>query len=133
MKFWSPFPFMRLLLPFVCGIVLSIHFNLKGNVPVIVFVILILLMLLHVLYGSILINFRTRWIFGFIVNVLLLLYGLNWGIQFLKPDYIQNEQEGNETSAIFYVRVLKPLSERENSYRGIVRVISKKKTAIGNG
>lgn len=68
---WREIPFIRLLIAFIAGILLSIHFNYKIPGVWVVAASLLLLLAAKQLRGL----YRYRWLFGVGLNLLLLLWG----------------------------------------------------------
>ena len=129
MSFWSPFPFVRLIVPFSLGIVLAINHTKLYNIILIILLIIYFILCLHIKFNKLLITYRTRWIFGFFVQIFLFIYGFELASTSLSGD---SKQFFKEDIPIYYtVQVLKPLSERASSFGGFVRVIGKKKDSDG--
>ncbi len=74
---WREIPFVRLLLPFAVGILLSIQFNQKIPGLPLAFVVLVVLQLLSQKLRGL---YRYRWMPGLLLNATLLVlgYGVTW-------------------------------------------------------
>lgn len=126
MQYRHLFPMVRILLPFMAGIVVSVAISATTGIPVLIWIILLML---SVVTG--IINFRklriiNRWPFGIIVSLFLFVSGYNSVIlhkEILQPKHFANIS----TKGIFIASVAEPLQEKDHSYKTILRVRGLKK------
>lgn len=109
-------PFLRLLLPFVTGIILAIHVNLPFSHFALTLMALGVLATLVVTY-IISPNWHYRWVFGLIVSVFLFISGMviTLGVQ------THSEISDGEESQVV-LRVVEPVEQRTTSYRVMGRI-----------
>ena len=95
MFYWSSFPLVRLILPFITGIITFHYSGLKFGVGVLVALILIVLTVLLGLHFT---NrkYFLRWINGAIINVLFFVFGYSYACQtenrIRPPDSLFNKE-----------------------------------------
>ncbi len=123
MKIWTRFPFVRLLLPLIAGILVFRVISLPSGMPVWhlalgCFVLLAILMLLSEKH-----SFRYKWLFGLVLNTFLILLGFLLSMAGNQFDYSSHFSKFNQESKIVYSAYLTdPPAERENSYKFTLQV-----------
>jgi competence protein ComEC len=124
MKIWHQYPFIRLVLPFIAGIVAAISLNFSLKISILPFISLILLLFgLMVFAFAKKISYSQRWLNGVVIHLLLFCSGYEvtrLNTLFLDKDNISHFKVNQ--SAIL-VQVIEPVNERPNSYKVIARVI----------
>jgi len=119
---------VRILLPFMAGIVLCTVISATNIIP---FTIWILLLLLAIAAGFIPVITKKKsqkWIFGFLACIFLFVSGFN-SVLFRKEILSSTHFSKIQTQGIFIARVSEPLQEKDHSYKTILRVEAIK---IGN-
>ena len=116
MNTWSQLPLVRILLPFIVGIILSLSltFELKFSLLLIIsFAILIFAIIIF--YKKFLGDYSKRWVFGLLMNIFMFLFGYkitdNCKVNNRQSDYC-NFRTASDT---VIATVADPVSERENS------------------
>ena len=123
MKIWTRFPFVRLLLPLIAGILVFRVISLPSGMQVwplalVCFVSLAVLMLLSEKH-----SFRYKWLFGLVLNTFLILLGFLLSMAGNQFDYSSHFSKFNQESKIVYSAYLTdPPAERENSYKFTLQV-----------
>lgn len=118
------YPFIRLLLPLVTGILLQLFLCFNG-VPVFILLILCLFSLFVFTLKKFVFRYPLRWLFGVMVYVSLILLGML--ITYMKGR--QNEfEKGRVAGGDLLARVLSPPDEKDKSMKVILKV-----TQFGQG
>lgn len=126
MQYRHLYPVVRILLPFMAGIVVCIAIPATLEIP---FAIWIALLLLSVVAGLFHFNKRryvNRLLFGGIVSLFLFATGYNSVIQhteILQPDHFSKIQ----TKGVFIASVIEPLQEKDHSFKTILEIKRVKK------
>lgn len=81
MQIWSRHPMVRVLLPFIAGILLALKFRADWHIPWYSFALLVLFLIVLVSFYHRWITYRTRWIYGLLVNLILAGMGYELTIQ----------------------------------------------------
>ncbi|MFH1120726.1 MAG: ComEC/Rec2 family competence protein [Bacteroidota bacterium] len=123
MKTWTRFPFVRLLFPFLAGILCYGWFPACPGadfwLPAIILCLLSALLLISYKIKS----YGTRWLFGVVLNGFLLCLG--YTISSLDNQQSQARHFSNfatETGNVYVAELIEPPAERENSYKFTVEV-----------
>jgi competence protein ComEC len=117
LKSWNPYPLVRAFFPFAAGIVTAILLDREFHIPLWIFILLIAFSGFYVFYFSKKISYKTRWIFGVFMYLLMFACGFELCIlrtaKFNSDHYCKIETPGNYT----YVRITAPPQVREKSVR----------------
>jgi competence protein ComEC len=123
MKIWHQYPFIRLVIPVIIGIITAIYIDLPIFIPSYLFIGII------VIYGVIVfvfpkkVGYKFRWITGVLINIFLVFAGYQLTIlntpRFDKQNIIHYSKSSNE----FIIQVTEPVSEKSNSYKVVARSI----------
>jgi competence protein ComEC len=123
MNIWNQLPLLKILIPFLSGILFALS-GLDFHVPFYIIVSSFFLLAFFVFrYRKIIKNYNFRWIFGFLIAVFFLSSGnflANSRLKVASDDY-SNFVNANDTLIIL---VTEPVSVRENSVRAIVEAES---------
>ena len=126
MQYRHLYPMVRILLPFMAGIIVSVAISATFGIPLIVW---ISLLLLTIFLGSLHFDkfrFVIRWLFGAIVSLFLFVTGYNSVIlhkEIFRSDHFSNIQ----SKGIFIASVIEPLQEKNHSYKTILSINGLKK------
>ncbi len=126
MNVWSRFPFVRLLIPLVCGILLCYFYGgavlLSRKVLIVLPVIGIGFLALTNIYSRWLISYRSRWIHGLIVNLTLFLTG--WAIT--DSTFLHNQHNHfslfQSDSGAYIAHIIEQPLEKQNSLKIILEI-----------
>ncbi|MCD4665831.1 MAG: competence protein ComEC family protein [Bacteroidales bacterium] len=123
MKFWHQYPFIRLIIPIIAGIVSAISVDKPLHIPVAVTIGILVLYFLLVFVFSKLSSYKYRWLSGILINIILIIIG--YEITILNtPKFNKNNISAlTEKSQEFIVRVTEPVSEKPNSYKIVVEAL----------
>jgi len=114
---------VRLLLPFMAGITLSIIISATIAIPLYYWIGILFLTLAAGFYGK---NKNQNWLFGTGISIFLFVTGYNSVLlhkEILRPDHFAKTQ----TQGVFIAYVAEPLQEKEHSFKTILRIIAIKK------
>ena len=120
--FWSRFPFVRIIIPFILGIVTAVYFNLTQPLPFFVFLIIYLLGSLHLLILRKKLSHRFRWMNGLVIIVLFVITG--YQIKVLSDPAYYSSYFGHHLSkkSTFYCTLAEPVRATEKTYKAIVKI-----------
>lgn len=122
---WHKLPFLRLIIPFLTGILLGIRGIMMFDGIVAVIVTLLFIQLVMVLYHRRLFSFSYRWIGGLLIYVFFLMAGI-WrayeNYRPYKPNYYDNYRNPNEKQ-LWLVKISGPVSIRDKSIRALSDVL----------
>lgn len=75
LKIWSQIPFLRILIPFILGILFGIYFGFQNSILWYVLISIAFVISLLFYYSKFFIHYRTSWVFGVFINTLLFIFG----------------------------------------------------------
>jgi competence protein ComEC len=117
---------VRILLPFMAGILVCIALSSTEIIPLITWISLLLLTLGAGFIPVVTNRKSLNWLFGILLSLLLFVSGYNSVIfnkEILSPDHFSK----TETKGSFVARVSEPLQEKDHSYKTILRIEGIKK------
>ncbi len=124
MKIWNLVPVLRLLLPFIGGILLQLFYPLQ-------FDLLVSMLIVSVALGSISLLFRTtiqqwkyRWWAGICISLVFFSLGAIRSYSFKEtnqPTHFQNYH-----GEIYFASIDEPFVEKKNSYKTVAKIIAVK-------
>lgn len=126
MQYRHLFPMVRILLPFMAGIIVCLI--IPGTIAISLF-IWVSLLIFSIISGVIQFNtlrFVNRLLFGIIVSLFLFVTGYNSVIlhkEILRSDHFSRMQ----TKGIFIATIIEPLQEKDHSFKTILEVKGLKK------
>lgn len=122
MRFWNPYPFFRMIVPFAAGILLSIFVGKPGFNPNFLIPVVLLILLSFALLSHFYATYRWRWLTGLSIYLMLFFCGFSYTIV-RAPWFAENhfQYQKNDKSQ-YLVRVSEPPLEKENSYRIVAKV-----------
>ena len=126
MNSWNQAPLVRLLLPFIVGIIAAIFlpFQVPGGITV--FCVLALLISIPVLIPKLNISYRKSWRFGLLVNTTLFLFAYQLTNLKTEKFAVNHFSKLIDTTQFAYVRLTEPYLEKQKSLKVIVEVIAVK-------
>ncbi len=123
MKIWTRFPFVRLLLPLITGILCYRLIPNASGVPAWPLIIGCSVIAGALVLLSKIQTYRTRWMFGFIINILLILLGfvISWAGN--QRDYYSHfSRFGGDSKIIYEAFLTEPPAQRANSVKFTLQV-----------
>ncbi len=116
--FWSPAPFLRLLIPLTAGILAGFYYSISLPVVCLAGTICFLCIILFYFFPSAK-KYRARWLTGWCLNLLLVCTGIF--VCYTKDIRHQKNWLGYypTTNATVLVSLQEPLVEKEKSYKAI--------------
>jgi competence protein ComEC len=124
MNFWHQFPFIRIIIPFVAGILTAIIPDFPFHVPVILLISLVIIIGLLLLVPA---DFKKRWLLwltGIMVNAVLFFSGYQlteMKTPKLDPTNISGCYKQSEK---YLIQLTEPITERPNSFKVIAKVLA---------
>ena len=121
MQYRHLFPMVRILLPFMAGIIVCLSLSSTEIIPFTIWISLLLLSLGAGFIPAITKLKSLNWLFGLVLSFFLYVCGYNAVIlnkEILSPDHFsQNQVQGS-----FIARVSEPLQEKDHSYKTILEI-----------
>lgn len=116
-------PFLRILLPFLSGIIFTILSDTYFHSLLFTFPIYILIVALFIYTTPLNTSFRYAWCFGFIINITFFIAGVfitNLNTEKYKANHFGHHLKNSE---YFLVKINEPYLEKEKSYKTIATVV----------
>ncbi len=120
--FWKPSPFIRILIPFIIGILLQYycHFNLK-----LIFIVfgIIVALLFSFRFAPLGFKYKQQWLQGLLINIIICIAGI-W-LTYQKEIKNNTNWFGNvyKDSTAVFLKITEPPIEKENSYKTMTSVL----------
>lgn len=121
MQYRHLFPMVRLLLPFMAGIILSVAVSAVVPVPAILVAAILLLAIISGFLPFVTRKYGLKWLFGFFISLFLFVFGFNLVIlhkEILRPSHFSFIQQPGS----LIVSVDNPWQEKEHSFKTILSV-----------
>jgi len=128
MHYQHQFPMVRLLVPFMAGIICALEADRQHPVLTYGMFMLLAIPVVWVLASGRTAAYRTRWIFGVILSAGLGLFGFN--LVNLKQEIRSVEHYCHFSGEILLTRIIDPPREKERSWKVLTEVLAVKQ---GNG
>ena len=75
-NYWNKIPLIRIILPFLIGIILAFHFQLSTSCLYVIIVSAVIGILYISCFKRYFSYFSNRWIFGVLINLLFFIFGV---------------------------------------------------------
>ncbi len=121
MQYRHLFPMVRILLPFMAGIIVCLSLSSTEIIPFTIWISLLLLSIGAGFIPAITKRKSLNWLFGFVLSFFLFVSGYNAVIfqkEILSPDHFARTQ----LQGSFIARVSEPLQEKDHSYKTILEI-----------
>ncbi len=140
MNIWSQVPFLRLLLPFLAGILTAVYSGLQfvrwntdsvtpfGEVFNYIILSIFFLIILFVFIKGLNVSYSYSWVFGTLVFAILFLSGFQL-TNFHTEKYNSNHFSNYSDAEIIYAKCNKMSLEKEKSYKIVMEILAVRKNA----
>ena len=126
MNIWSQIPFLRLLLPFLAGILTAVYSGLQCEVFNYIIVSIFFLTILFVFIKGLNVSYSSSWIFGILVFVIFFLSGFQL-TNLHTGKYNTNHFSKISEPELIYAKCTEPYLEKEKSYKIVMQVLAERK------
>lgn len=126
MQYRHLYPMVRILLPFMAGIIACINIGAVTLIPAIIWILLLLLTLSFGFIPLFTKRKSLKWLFGLTLSFFLFVCGYNSVLlhkEILWPTHFSKISAGG----VYLARVSEPLQEKDHTYKTILRVVAIKK------
>jgi len=122
MYIWNKAPFIRLILPFLFGILMAIYFPFQIKFSLFIIIIMAFILAIVMLFPIFTSSYRKSWWFGLLVNGSLFLFSFQLTI--LKTEKFSDNHFSKYTNGtqLAYCRLTEQYLEKEKSLKVIVQV-----------
>jgi len=126
MNLWNQAPFIRLILPFLAGILIAIYFPfpLEHSIYIILFLSAIIALL--ILIPKLNISYRKSWWFGLLVNTTLFIFSYQLTVFKTEKFATNHFSKFNDSTQFVYGKLSEPYLEKEKSLKAVVEVLAVK-------
>jgi len=122
MNNWGLYPFVRLLIPLLTGIITGIKFLSGFPVSTNLLLLLIICTFVIISFPRTFITYRTRWIFGILVFCFILLSGIKISQITILPNNPFFFQKVHANIDYYVAVISDPLSEKSRSFKTILKI-----------
>ena len=121
MNYWSRFPFVRLIIPLIAGIITALVFPDFSFLPIWIAVVTFALYLPLELVFRKKITYRFRKIYGWLIFIILYICG--YWLTIINTPYLRHDNVSRfDEAEYFAVIVSEPVAERANSFKVVANV-----------
>lgn len=124
MQRWNPYPFFRLIVPFVLGILASIYSGLHFDLSHHFYLVFAILFMIPVLLSYFVKSWQMRWVPGMLTTIFLFLAGFSLTVYHTPKYHPLNISNHEETRGVILMRITEPLTEKTNSYKTTGELLS---------
>jgi competence protein ComEC len=122
MNHWHQIPIVRLIIPFIAGILLAIKLEYWQGLFWLLIILVSVYPVLIITFSN-KIPYKLRWLPGLLQNLILVLAGYNLLI-FSTPQYQEKNLIHFSNPEMAMVRVTEQISEKENSFKIVSKVLA---------
>ncbi|MES2394746.1 MAG: ComEC/Rec2 family competence protein [Bacteroidota bacterium] len=126
MNLWNQAPFIRLLLPFLTGIITAVYFPFQLAYSLYIILIVAIIIGLLILVPKLTISYRNSWWFGLIVNSALFIFSYHLTILNTEKFAADHFSKTINSSHYVYSKLTEPYLEKEKSLKVVVEVLEVK-------
>ncbi len=130
LNFWSQIPFLRILLPFLAGIIIAIYSGTQIKVFDYALLMLFALIVLHIIFKKLNYHYYISWIFGILVSAFLFISGFQ--LTTLNTEKYNSSHFSNYSNKenLYLVKTTETILEKEKSYKISIQVLAIKLNGI---
>lgn len=126
MNIWSQIPFLRLLLPFIAGILTAVYSGWQFDFLNYVIPSLFVVIALFVFIKWLNVSYAYSWIFGTFIVITLFLSGFQLTVLNTDKFNVNHFSKFLDDAELFYLKTNEPYLEKEKSYKISMRVLAVK-------
>ncbi len=130
MNLWNQAPFIRLILPFIAGILSAIYFPFQLAYSIYIIAVLAAIIALIILIPRLNISYRKSWWFGVIINCALFIFSYQLTISKTEKFATNHFSKFTDSTQYVYAKLNESYLEKEKSLKAVLEVIAVKQ--IGN-
>jgi competence protein ComEC len=120
---WRQFPLLRLIIPFIGGLILAIKFPVvPGFLVLIVIFFLYLLFLFLVLFHDRFIDYSTRWITGFVIMLLTVSIAYDNALHREERPQPGSEGTGSPGNSMVVADIIEPVIQKSKTTKVFLRI-----------
>ncbi|OQX80487.1 MAG: hypothetical protein B6D61_01860, partial [Bacteroidetes bacterium 4484_249] len=123
MKIWHQYPFIRLVIPVIIGIISAVYLDLPLFIPSSLLTGIIVIYAIIIFVFSKKVGYKLRWISGALINIFILLAGYQLTILNTPKFDRQNIINYSTLSDKFLIQVTEPVAEKPNSYKVVANAL----------
>jgi competence protein ComEC len=119
MNSWSQLPLLRILIPFIAGILAALYLHLEVTITIILS-LFVLTLILSVYYTKLLPRYRQRWVFGAVLNVMVFFCGvIMTNNKFAHKHSSTSLHSGNIADTVI-ATIIDPVNEKQNTFSATI-------------
>jgi len=123
MNIWNQLPLLRILLPFLTGIIIALSLPVDVNIPFLLIISVFCITALFIFfYKRIIGSYSKRWIFGLLLNALVFCCGYQITSFRLLRNHPSDFSNIHSLSDTVIATIIDPVNERENTCRVLLSV-----------
>lgn len=126
MNLWNQAPFIRLILPFLAGIITAVYFPFQLEYSIYIIALLAAIISLLILIPKLNISYRKSWWFGLIVNSTLFIFSYQLTILNTERFAANHYSKYVDSAQYVYSRLTESFLEKEKSLKVVVEVLAVK-------
>ncbi|MGD0711216.1 MAG: ComEC/Rec2 family competence protein [Bacteroidales bacterium] len=112
---WNQLPLLRILVPFIAGILTALCFNFGVSIEIILS-LFILILILSLYYTKLVPEYRQRWVFGAMLTVLVFFCGIIiTNNKFASNQLSVSMHSGNKADTVM-ATIIDPVNEKQNTF-----------------
>lgn len=125
MNIWNQAPFVRLLLPFLIGIICAVYFPFQALSVKYITALLLVLLTITALVPQLNFSYKKTWVFGALLNTILFLLAYQLTIiNTEKFDSTHYTHYSAENPQYAFIRITEPYQEKEKSLKVVAEIKS---------
>lgn len=129
MNIWAQFPLVRLIIPFIAGIVAAIYLPYQFNyLPLLIYILSIIFAIL-VLFKKLNFSFKTSWVYGILIFITLFISAYQFTI--LKTEKFSSIHFSNyiysDSTQFVFAKLSDPIIEKPKSVKAVMEIMAIKK------
>ncbi len=132
MNIWGQFPLIRLIIPFIAGVILAIFLPLP--IPYLLLIISSLLIIISIIVflPKLIYSYKNTWIFGILLQSTLFLSAYQFTL--LKTEKLSANHFSNycDSTQFVYAKLVDPIIEKPKSVKAVMEIMSVKRESKWN-
>lgn len=126
MKFWNATPLLRILLPFVAGILVTLLtpldiINLRDVMPLLVLAVLFLGIIFFLIQIA---SYKNSWLFGCVFNLVVFSLGCQYTLSKIEKQYPNHFSNYLKQATLLHARIDEAIVEKDKSIKAVVQIFS---------
>jgi len=116
---WNQLPLLRIIIPFIAGILTALYLDFVVSIEIILS-LFVLTLILTVYYTKLVPKYRQRWVFGVLLYVMVFFFGISITNNKFERNYPPIAFHSANIPDTVVTSIIDPVNEKQNTFSATI-------------